>query len=327
MSTFKAVVEYVTIYGYLAYMLILTMINSVVNRFRGSPAPQNLTGKTVLITGAGGGLGRSIALEFARHGCQLALIDVNKADVQRVSGEVKTEFAEVNVRHYVCDLTKTQQLEQVLASVRRDFGNKDVDILVNNAGVANGKPFEELTQKDWELTFGVNVLAHFSLCHALLPGMIASGYGHIVSVSSIVGLYGFTPRTTDYVASKFAAVGFMEALDYELHSKGVDSIGLTTVCPYMIATPMFAGTVPSRFPAALPILSPEDVAKKLVEGVKYRKRLVILPSEMVQHVMIKNTLPKSLTFAMADFTGVAESLNNFVGRAGCHNGNGEVPAK
>jgi len=257
---------------------------------------------------------------------QLGILRTNIASSPLKITLIDIQQSKMTVRWHTCDLTNPQQLQNVLSNIRRDFGDKNVDILINNAGVANGKSFEDLTQKDWEKTFNVNVLAHFSLVHSLLPGMISNEYGHIVSIASVLGLYGLVPRCADYVASKFAAVGLMEAIEYELHCKGVKSVGLSTVCPYMIATPMFAGTVPSRFPNALPILTPEFVAANIVDGVKNRRRLIVLPGDFLQFPILKYLLPKSVLLAMADFSGTGCSMDKFVGRSGASNGyhNGEI---
>jgi len=248
----------------------------------------------------------------------LALVDLSKADLQPVSAEVREVCSECTVECYSCDITNYQQVQQTLASIRREFGA--IDILVNNAGVALGKSFDDLSMHDVKKTFDVNVLSHFTLAKEVLPSMISNGYGHIVSTASVLGLYGFCPRSTDYAASKYAAVGFMEALEYDLHAKGVDCVGFTTVCPFMIKTPMFTGCVPSRFPNAMPILTPEYVAEKTVTGVKNRSQCIVLPPDWVQFPILKMILPHSVMVATADYCGVNTSMDSFVGRNGVANG-------
>jgi len=324
MINVNAIREYGMCYAYVAYALFLHIVNYVMGLIRKSPrsAPQNLTGKTVLITGASGGLGQSLAIRFAREGCNLALLDLNKADVQKVSAEVKLECpdAEITIKCYACDVTNASQVQQTLATVRSEVGT--IDILCNNAGVALGKSFEDLTLTEIRKTFDVNVLSHFTLTKEVLSHMISNEYGHIVSTASVLGLYGFSPRCTDYAASKFAAVGFMEALEYDLHAKGVDCVGFTTVCPFMIKTPMFTGCVPSRFPNAMPILTPEYVADKTVEGVKNRSQCVVLPPDWVQFPILKLILPHSVMLKTADYAGVNTSMDSFVGRNGAAAANG-----
>jgi len=310
--------EYGMCYAYVAYAMFLYVVNYVIALIRKSPAPQNLSGKSVLITGASGGLGQALAVQFAREGCKLALLDITKADL--VKAEVQRVCSEVTVECYSCDITNYQQVQQTMATIRREFGT--IDILCNNAGVALGKSFDELSMNEIRKTFDVNVLSHFTLVKEVLPSMVSNGFGHIVSTASVLGLYGFSPRCTDYTASKFAAVGFMEALEYDLHAKGVKCVNFTTICPFMIKTPMFNGCVPSRFPNAMPILEPEYVAEKTVNAVKTRSQLVVLPPDWVQFPILKMILPHSVQITLADWVGVGTSMDAFVGRNGIANGNG-----
>ena len=115
----------------------------------------------------------------------------------------------------------------------------EVDVLVNNAGIVSGRPLLELSDERIERTFAVNTLALFWTSKAFLPAMTARGSGHIVTVASAAGLIG-TARETDYAASKFAAVGFNEALRLELR-RSAPGVKTTLVCPYYIDTGMFDG--------------------------------------------------------------------------------------
>jgi len=314
MININTIREYGICYAYMAYALFLWAVNYVAALIRKSPrsAPQNLSGKTALITGAAGGLGQSLAVKFAHEGCKLALVDITKAEL--VKAEVQRVCPEVSVECFACDITNYQQVQQTVAAIRREFGT--IDILCNNAGVAVGKSIEELSMHEIKKTFDVNILSHFTLVKEVLPSMISNGYGHIVSTASVLGVYGFSPRCCDYAASKFAAVGFMEALEYDVHAKGVKSINFTTVCPFMIKTPMFQGCVPSRFPNAMPILTPDYVAEKTVDGVKNRSQLVVLPPDWIQFPILKMILPHSVQMELADFCGVNKSMDSFVGRNG-----------
>ena len=170
--------------------------------------------------------------------------------------------------------------EQVYAradEVRAAAG--DVDVLVNNAGIVSGRPLLELSDERIERTFAVNTLALFWTTKAFLPAMKARGSGHIVTVASAAGLIG-TARETDYAASKFAAVGFNEALRQELRRSG-SGVRTTVVCPYYIDTGMFKG-VKTRFPLLLPVLKEQDVADRVLKAIQRDQPQVQMPF-MVQH--------------------------------------------
>ena len=162
-----------------------------------------------------------------------------------------------------------------------------VDILVNNAGIVSGKPLLELTDERIELTFKVNALALFWTTKAFLPGMIERGSGHVVNVASAAGLIG-SPRETDYAASKFAAVGFNEALRLEL-KRSAPGIRTTVVCPFYIDTGMFAG-VKTRFPLLLPILKEADVTERILRGIQHDHPQVLMPF-MVRTLPAMRLLP------------------------------------
>ncbi len=141
----------------------------------------------------------------------------------------------------------------------------DVDVLVNNAGIVSGRPLLELSDECIERTFAVNTLALFWTTKAFLPAMTARGSGHVVTVASAAGLIG-TARETDYAASKFAAVGFNEALRQELR-RSACGVRTTVVCPYYVDTGMFKG-VKTRFPFLLPVLKEQDVADRVLRAIQ-----------------------------------------------------------
>jgi len=185
-----------------------------------------------------------------------------------------------------------------------------VDILVNNAGIVSGKPLLELTDERIELTFKVNALALFWTTKAFLPGMIERGSGHVVNVASAAGLIG-SPRETDYAASKFAAVGFNEALRLEL-KRSAPGIRTTVVCPFYIDTGMFAG-VKTRFPLLLPILKEADVTERILRGIQHDHPQVLMPF-MVRTLPAMRLLPVWAFDRLADFFGVTVAMDEFTGR-------------
>ena len=185
-----------------------------------------------------------------------------------------------------------------------------MDILVNNAGVVSGSPLLELPDEHIERTFRVNTLALFWTTKAFLPAMIARGSGHIVTVASAAGLIG-SPRETDYAASKFAAVGFNEALRLEL-KRSAPGVKTTVVRPFYIDTGMFEG-VKTRFPLLLPILKESAVTERILRAVQHDTARVDMPW-MVRTLPLMRLLPVWAFDGLADFFGITAAMDEFTGR-------------
>ncbi|HET6663465.1 MAG TPA: SDR family oxidoreductase, partial [Acidimicrobiales bacterium] len=263
----------------------------------------DLAGRTTLVTGAGSGIGRLLALEVARRGGRLVLWDLDIAAAEAVVEEIRAMKAKAMA--YRCDVGDHEEVGQVAQRVLEDFGA--VDIVVNNAGVVSGKPFLELTPADVERTFRVNVLSLYWVTGAFLPGMVRRGSGHVVTIASAAGLVGVA-RQTDYSASKHAAVGFDESLRVEL-AKSAKGVHTTVVCPYYIDTGMFEG-VKTRFRFLLPILQPDDVVTKIVGAIEADKARLVLPP-IVKLLPVAHALPPRLADRLMGFFGVNRSMDQF----------------
>jgi len=263
-------------------------------------------GAHVLITGAAGGLGRLMALEAARRQARLTLLDRDENGLGQVCAEIHALGGDSE--GFVVDLSSRTAVQAICAEVLTHRGG--VDILINNAGIVSGKPLLECTDEAIERTFQVNTLALFWTVRAFLPGMLAAGRGHIVTVASAAGLAG-TSRLVDYCASKFAAVGFDESLRMEL--KRLDSpVRTTVVCPFFIHTGMFEG-VKTRFAWLLPILKPDYVVRRIMSAIEGNRARLIMP-RFVMTVPVIRVLPPFLFDALLGFFGVNRSMDEFVGR-------------
>jgi len=266
----------------------------------------HLSGKTVLVTGAGSGIGRLMAVDVARRGATVVAWDIHPEPLE---GLVR-EISDLGGRAYAftCDVGDRAAVQETAERVRREVG--PVDVLVNNAGVVSGRPLLELTEDDIERTFRVNVLAHFWTIRAFLPAMVEQGSGHIVTIASAAGLLG-TPRMTDYAASKHASVGLGESLRLEL-SRIAPGVRTTLVCPSYIDTGMFEGA-DIRAHRLVPMLRAEDVAAAVVRAVEQDREQLLMP-RIVNAVSPLRVLPTRAYDAALRILGITGSMDRFVGR-------------
>jgi NAD(P)-dependent dehydrogenase (short-subunit alcohol dehydrogenase family) len=190
-----------------------------------------LDGKTVLVTGAGSGIGRETALLCAARGADLVICDVDE------DGLAKTEVSVSGLGRGVfarpVDVGDRAQMQAFADSVHEQV--EAVDLLVNNAGVGLGGGFLETELEDWDWILPINVMGVVHGCHMYIPRMVKRGRGgHVVNLSSLAGFFA-TPALSAYTATKFAVLGFSEALRVELRPHG---IGVTAACPGVINTPI-----------------------------------------------------------------------------------------
>ncbi|KAJ7338848.1 hypothetical protein JRQ81_012750 [Phrynocephalus forsythii] len=198
---------------------------------------KNVAGKIVLVTGSANGIGRQIALNFARLGAILVLWDIDEEGNEKTTKLIRANGAQA-VHTYKCDLCKKEEIYAVANQVKKEVG--DVNILINNSGIWNKKSFMEASDSDIEDTIKTNTEAHFWTCKAFLPAMIAHNQGHLVTIASVAAFSGGS-KTTDYSASKHAAFGFLESLTLELRKEGKKGIKTTIVCPSYVNTRLIAG--------------------------------------------------------------------------------------
>jgi all-trans-retinol dehydrogenase (NAD+) len=267
-----------------------------------------LTGKNVLITGSASGIGRLMAHKIAARGGNVILWDIDRPGLEALAEQLE-RWGYRAAAYHQCDLSDPDDIAASAGRVLADHGG--VDVLINNAGIVSGKPLLELTDEAIRRTFDINTLALFRTTRCFLPGMIARGHGHIVTIASAGGLVG-VPRMTDYSASKFAAVGFDESLRVELKRMGHRNIHTTVVCPYFISTGMFRG-VKTRFPFLLPIMEPDDVAKQIVDAIEKNKARLIMPP-FVLALYPTRLLPPALFDHVVTFFGINHTMDDFKGR-------------
>lgn len=216
--------------------------------------------KTVVVTGASGGIGSEISRTFAENGWNVGLMYLNsRDDAQKLEEELKCMG--VNTYCDKCDVSSEEDVRRFFENVKKVLGGTDA--LVNNAGVALQKLFCDVTEEEMQRIFDINVKGSFNCTKAVLPSMINNKAGKIVNISSMWGICGASCEV-HYSASKAAVIGFTKALAKEV---GPCSINVNCVCPGVIDTKMNANlddesmeTLKNEIPL-MEIGTPRDVAE------------------------------------------------------------------
>ncbi len=177
----------------------------------------NYQGKCAFVTGVAHGIGRAIALGFAKGQCDLALADIDEAGLAETAEKARA-FG-VRVETYKLDVTDEAAVNASVADAIAKLGK--IDILVNNAGVySNCKRFVDLPVEVWKRKFEINVYGTFYATRAVIPGMKERHYGRIIHIGSVAGMYGIASMA-DYSATKGAIIAFTHALAKELAPEGI----------------------------------------------------------------------------------------------------------
>ncbi|KAI6186212.1 hypothetical protein M3Y98_00108100 [Aphelenchoides besseyi] len=243
-----------------------------------------LKGKLVLLTGANGGLGRSLVLKFAQQGARLALWDINEQGL--IALKEDPELVNADIRIYTVDVSDKKNIYEAVERTREECG--EVDILFHNAGILMGYGFfntqPELDDYEYELILRVNFMAFVHLVHAVLPNMLVRNDGHIVCTGSCLSHLALS-SVPAYCASKHAIAGYTACLAGELKAFG-KNIQTTCVFPSYIRTSMIDGIQP-RSPLAQ-IMEPDDVATQVIQAIRLNRPVVFIPrSSYLSYVLYK----------------------------------------
>lgn len=194
---------------------------------------QQLKGRVAVVTGAASGIGRGIAKQLASEGMRLVLADVEQDALDRTIDDLTNAGAEaVGV---VTDVSDRSAVENLADATMDAFGA--VHLVCNNAGVETGGSFDEIPVRSWRWVLDVNVLGVVHGCQVFLPLLRRQPEGHIVNTASVASFESSVPTMAPYTASKFAVLGFTEALAYELRRTG-DRIGVSLLAPGFVRTRM-----------------------------------------------------------------------------------------
>ena len=263
---------------------------------------KDLKNKRVLITGGARGIGKQIALEFARQGSDIIICDLDKSFFNK--NEFKKNIKEIEDTGVSCyglslDVTKYEAVVRGRKSILDLVGK--IDVLVNNAGVVFGGNFLEVPIEKHRLTYDVNIHGIMNMLHVFLQDLMDQPTAHIVNISSASGFVPL-PAGSTYASSKAAVTSLSESLNTELKKGGNGHVGMTIVCPGYVKTGMFNGV---EAPILVPILTPEKLAKKIVKAVKKNKQFVLEPTFIKFLPFMKGVFPQ---FAL-DFFGYAMGVN------------------
>jgi NAD(P)-dependent dehydrogenase (short-subunit alcohol dehydrogenase family) len=237
------------------------------------------TDRMVLITGAGSGIGRRLALTLAAEGARIAAVDL-RSDL--LAG-LAAELAGKPHATAAADVTDLPGLQAAVADLEGRLG--PTDILIANAGIGRAMPAETFRAEDFTAQVNVNLIGVSNSVATVLGGMLRRGRGHLVAISSLASYCGL-PLMAGYCASKAGVNALFDALRVELAPRGVDT---TILCPGFIRTPLTEGL-------ALPagdMMPLEEAVRRMVEVIRRRRAFAAFPSASAWRVRLLRWLPRS----------------------------------
>ena len=237
-----------------------------------------IEGKVAVVTGGASGIGRATAIELARRGADVVIVDIHDVRMEEVHREIDAMGRRALIMH--CDISLDRDVEHLRHEVLEEMGH--VDILMNNAGVAVMGPPETVPPEDWEWILQVNLLGPVRGVRAFLPHMMERGSGYIVNTASIAGLYAYHWDTIPYITAKHGVVGFTEGLKLYTEPHGIK---VSVLCPGLVSTNLvenarLAGVEdPAQWQTGLPTdfqaIEPELVGKIVADAIRDERYLIL----------------------------------------------------
>ena len=226
---------------------------------------ESLKGKNALITGAGKGIGKAVAIALAQEGVNTALLARSENDLRQVASEIEALGVKASV--VVADVADMAAVNAAVEKAKAELGF--LNILINNAGIANFGNFLELEPEQWEQMIKVNLLGVYYTTRAVLPEMIAQKTGDIINISSTAGQKG-SAVTSAYSASKFGVIGLSESLMQEVRKH---NIRVTSLTPSTVVTDLAYHS--NLIKDAERVMHPEDFAELIVAHLKLNRRVFV----------------------------------------------------
>jgi 3-hydroxybutyrate dehydrogenase len=224
---------------------------------------QSLTGHHALVTGAGRGIGRCIALALAEAGADVAVTARTTSEIEQVATEISAMGR--NAIALPCDVTDTSQVARLAASVAKSFGT--IDILVNNAGSGKSHKFLNHPDELWHEMLSINLTSVFYVTRAFAPGMVAQKWGRIINIASVASKVG-ARYIAAYTAAKHGVLGLTRALAVEFVS---DGITVNAICPSYVDTPMTDASIENMVKRTR---MTEDQAREFLAQTSPQNRLI-----------------------------------------------------
>lgn len=231
----------------------------------------DLKNKTALVTGAGKGIGKAIALALAKEGVNVILVARTQEEIDSVAAKVRS--LRVKALAVTADVADINSVNTAVEKALSEFGA--IDILINNAGIASFGKFLELEPTDWERIIQVNLMGPYYMTRAVVPNMIERQTGDIINISSTAGLAG-NAMTSAYSASKFALLGLTDSLMQEMRKH---NIRVTALTPSTVATDM-AKELKLTDGNPDKVMQAEDMAELVIAQLKLNRRVFVKNSSL-----------------------------------------------
>ena len=231
----------------------------------------DLKNKNALITGAGKGIGKAVAIALAKEGVNVILVARTQEEIDSVAAEARS--LRVKALAITADVADINSVNAAVAKALAEFGT--IDILINNAGIAAFGKFLELEPTDWERIIQVNLMGVYYVTRAVLPNMMERQTGDIINISSTAGLNG-NALTSAYSASKFALLGLTDSLMQEMRKH---NIRVTALTPSTVATDM-AKELKLTDGNPEKVMQSEDIAELIIAQLKLNRRVFIKNSSI-----------------------------------------------
>ncbi|XP_022230045.2 estradiol 17-beta-dehydrogenase 11 [Drosophila obscura] len=238
-------------------------------------SPRSIVGDVAVVTGAGHGLGRAIALELADKGCHIAVVDINMTGAESTVKQIH-ERAKVRAKAYKADVSNYLELVELNSQVVSDLG--PVTVLINNAGIMLHRNAVDPEPAEVQQMINVNLAAHFWTKMVFLPTMKTLRRGYLVSISSLAGLFPM-PYNTTYSATKAGTTAHMRALRIELTLEKQRDIHVCTAMPTFLEANEDVVQLSHQIKIAdlFPLISAQSAARRIVDGMLKGEREIMLP--------------------------------------------------